>query len=135
MSNPDLPRVQPTLEVDEASGRDMVTHAQRAVTTFADLMANVADDIRRGDMDGLIKLGFDYGVSLAYVEVDLQAITSRMMGSAPPEVEAILDTVTVDYGAYRMPANDGDPAAPMPRAAYASAPVSHVRLYLHSTGV
>lgn len=134
MSNPDLPRVQPTLEVDEASGRDMVNHAQRAVTTFADLAVNVADDIRRGDMDGLVKLGFDYGVSLAYVEIDMEAIVSRMMNSAPPEVEAILETITVDYGSYHVHPQP-DPATPAPRPTYASAPVSTVRLYLHSTGV
>jgi len=134
MSNPDLPRVQPTLEVDEASGKYMVKHAQQAVSTFADIMANVADDIRRGDMDGLIKLGFDYGVSLAYVEVDLQAVVSRMMDSAPPEVEAILDTLTVDYGSYGSYPQP-DPATPAPRPTYSSAPVSTVRLYLHSTGV
>lgn len=133
--NIDMPRVQPSIEVDEATGRELTCAAQKAVTTFADIMANVADDIRRGDMDGLVKIGFDFGVSMAYVEIDMQAIAARMMESAPPEVAEYMDKrVIASFGGYSVPVATGTGPA-TGRPVYSDHGTTTVRLYLRNVGV
>lgn len=132
MSNPDLPRRQPSIEVDEATGRELTAAAQKALTNFADIMANVADDILRGNMDGLAKIGFDFGVSMAYLELDMQAIVSRMMESAPPEVSEYMDErVIVSFGGYGMPPVSTATGRPV----YSDHGTTTVRLYLRNVGI
>lgn len=134
ISNPDMPRMQPSIEVDEATGKDLTAAAQKAVTNFADIMANVADEIRRGHTDGLIKLGFDFGVSMAYVELDLKAIVMHAMDQAPHVVQEYLDKEIIhSFGGYSVPvANVAGPVHGRPT--YSDHDTSTVRLYLRNVG-
>lgn len=134
----DAPPSKPCIELDEASGRDMVEHAQRAVHAFGRLMLTMGKALTSGDHHPEhVKLGFDYGVSMAYVEVDVAGIASAARDNLEAEgLATLLDSITFDEGCYVMPAGDdalGD--GPAQRALFQSSPVSTVRLYLHSVGV
>lgn len=133
----DAPPSKPGIELDEASGKDMVEHAQKAVHVFGRLMLTVGRTLTTGDHHpDQIKLGFDYGVSMAYVEVDVAGIATAARNKLDAEgLATLLDSITFDEGCYVMPADDGGDDGPAPRALFQSSPVSTVRLYLHSVGV
>lgn len=133
----DAPPSKPGIELDEASGRDMVEHAQGAVHAFGRLMLVMGKALTSGDHHPEhVKLGFDYGVSMAYVEVDMAGIASAARDRLETEgLAALLDSITLDEGRYIIPAPTGGDDGPAPRAVFQSGPVSTVRLYLHSVGV
>lgn len=137
----DAPPSKPGIELDEASGKYMVEHAQKAVHTFGRLMITMGKALATGDHHpDQVKIGFDYGVSMAYVEVDVAGVAAAARDNLEAQgLAALLDSITFDEGCYVMPAptddDDDDDDGPAPRATYEPVPVSTVRLYLHSTGV
>lgn len=135
-SNLDAPTGKPSIEVDEASGRDMVDHAQRAAHAFGRTLAEISKTIIEGDHHPEhMKLGFDYGVSLAYLEVDMVGIGALAHNKLEQAgLGKVFDSITVDEGVYVTPPQP-DADQPAPRATFQSSPTSTVRLYLHSTGV
>lgn len=133
----DAPPSKPCIELDEASGRDLTEHAQEAVHVLGRTLAEMGKVILRGDHHPeQIKIGFDYGVSMAYVEVDLLGMAVKVRDKLEQSgLRETLDSITVDEGVYAIPSPDADRTDVPRRPVFQSSPVSTVRLYLHSIGV
>lgn len=125
--NPDVAIPRPLIELDEGSGESLLKASTQAIHTFADVMINLADAIRRGEVDGLMKVGFDFKQG-AYIEMDLRAMLYHLLDAAPEEVSHIVEEMRPAFGRY-VPGPHG-----VDRPVYAQTDPDTVRLFMLPTG-
>lgn len=130
----DLPPSKPMMEVDEASGMRMVHEAQQAVHVLGRAATKVGEALVAGAAGDHIKLGFDFDMSQAYVELDLRSIYYGIEGGLLSEgLKGALENFTQSFGQYVSSQTDVDTSG-RPRTVYQHADTDTVRLYLHSIG-